>query len=74
MTKETDIARAKAVADAIRVQWPEKAAEIDRLIIDAQSGRREHIEITVGVKYRLEKFDGEYQPGMTPVEVIEGEG
>jgi len=74
MTKETDIAKAKAVADAIRTAAPGLAEKIDRAILEAQSGRRESLNVDVGVKYRLEKFDGEYQPGMTPVEVIEGEG
>lgn len=74
MANENDIEKAKAVADAIRDAWPEKAAEIDRLIIEAESGQRESIKINVGVKYRLEKFDGEYAPGKMPVDVIEGEG
>jgi len=74
MTKETDIAKAKAVADAIRLAAPDLAEKIDRAIIEAQSGRRESLKVDVSVKYRLEKFDGEYQSGMTPVEVVEGEG
>ncbi len=74
MTNETEIARAKALADAIRAMMPEKAAEIDRAIADAESGHRESLKIDVSIKYRLEKFEGEYEPGMTPIEIIEGEG
>jgi hypothetical protein len=74
MTKETDIVQAKKVADAIRMAAPDLAAKIDRAIIEAQSGQRESLKIDVNMKYRLEKFDGEYQPGMSPVEVVEGEG
>lgn len=74
MTKKSDIEHAKAVADAIRDAWPEKAAEIDRLIIEAQSGQRESLKINVNVKYRLEKFEGDYHEGKDPIETIEGEG
>lgn len=74
MAEENSIAKAKAVADAIRAAWPEKAAEIDRLIIEAESGRRETVKIDVGVTYRLEKFDGDYSPHKAPTEIIEGEG
>lgn len=74
MVDDGEIARAKAVSDAIRALWPEQAAEIDRLIIEAQSGQRESVKISVGVKYRLEKFVGDYVPGAHPVKVIEGEG
>jgi uncharacterized membrane protein (UPF0127 family) len=74
MTKESDIAKAKAVADAIRLLHPDKAAEIDRAILEAQSGQRESLKINVGVKYRLEKYDGDYDPAKQPVDIIEGEG
>lgn len=74
MTKQSDIEHAKAVADAIRNTWPEKAAEIDRLIIEAQSGNRETLKISVGVKYRLEKFEGDYHGCKKPIEIIDGEG
>lgn len=74
MTAESDIARAKAVADAIRVAAPDLAARIDRAVIDAESGRRERLALDVSIKYRLDKFDGEYSPGKAPVETIEREG
>lgn len=74
MKIEEQIKRAKAIADAIRDAWPEKAAEIDRLIIEAQSGQRESLKINVNVKYRLEKFEGDYHEGKDPIETIEGEG
>jgi hypothetical protein len=65
--------RIKAIADEIRAQWPEKAAELDRLIEQASAGKRDGVNLKVGIKYRLEKFEGDYQPGMKPFEVIEGE-
>jgi hypothetical protein len=74
MTKEEQIKKAKQIAHEIRNVWPEKAAEIDRAIADAESGHRESLKIDVSIKYRLEKFEGEYEPGMTPIEIIEGEG
>lgn len=74
MTKDEQIKKAKAIAHEIRPVWPEKAAEIDRAIADAESGHRESLKIDVSIKYRLEKFEGEYEPGMTPIEIIEGEG
>jgi hypothetical protein len=73
MTKEEQIKKAKQIAHELRHVWPEKAAEIDKLIAEAEGGRRESLSVSVGVKYRLEKYDGDFQPGMTPFEVIEGE-
>lgn len=74
MADENEIIRAKAVADAIRNLLPDKAAEIDKAVLEAQSGQRESLKIDVSIKYRLEKFDGDYEPGMTPIEIIEGDG
>lgn len=66
------IARAQAIADTIRAQWPEKAAEIGRAIAEVNSGKRDGITVTAAVRYRLEKFEGEIEPGKKPYEVIEG--
>lgn len=74
MENEDEIARAKTIADAIRPMMPDKAAEIDRAVADAQSGHRESLKIDVSIKYRLEKFEGDYEPGMTPIEIIDGDG
>lgn len=74
MTDKPDIERAKRVADEIRTIWPEKAAEIERAIAAAEGGKRDNLTVNVGVKFRLEKFAGDYTPGATPIEVIEGEG
>lgn len=63
MTKKSDIEHAKAVADAIRNTWPEKAAEIDDAL---QSG----LAVNVRISYRVEKYDGN---STKPFEVIEGE-
>lgn len=74
MADKEQIARAKRVADEIRPFWPEKAAEIDKAIAEAQSGERDSLKITTNVKFRLEKFEGEFSPNKTPIETIEGEG
>ena len=72
MTEE-EIASAKALADAIKAAWPEKAAEIYRLIAAIEAGHRERLHIDVKVKFRLEKFEGDYEPGKPPIEIIETE-
>lgn len=63
---------AKKVADEIRAALPEQAAKIDLLIAEAQAKRQDMVDVQVGIKYKLEKFAGDYVPGMQPVEVIEG--
>lgn len=63
MGRDEDIARAKAVADAIRDAWPEKAAEIDGAL---NSG----LSVKVRLSYKLEKFDG---GSVAPFESVEGE-
>ncbi len=68
----TDTTKARAVADALRPIWPEKAAEIDRLVAECEAGKRDRVNVSVGIRYRLEKFDGEIVPGKQPCEVIEG--
>lgn len=70
----SDIERAKRIADEIRPFWPEKADEIERAIVSAQSGQRDGVKVKVGIRYKLQKFDGEFIPGKTPIETIEGEG
>lgn len=65
---------ARKVAEDLRPIWPEKAAEIDRAIADAESGKRDGVSVDVGVRFKLEKFAGEIAPGKLPYEVIEGEG
>ena len=74
MTDKEQIAKAKRVADEIRPFWPEKAAEIDKAIAEAQSGERDSLKITTSVKFQLEKYDGDYSPEKTPFETIKGEG
>ena len=57
----------------LRALWPDKAAEIERcLAAEPDDLRRANIKIDIGLRYRLEKFEGEYSPGMVPVEVFEG--
>lgn len=68
----SDVERARAIANEIRAAWPEKAAEIERAIDDLLTGKRDGLKVTGEIKYKLEKFDGDYVPGMQPVEVIEG--
>lgn len=74
MSSQDSVQRAKAVADAIRELWPDKAAEIDRAIAALNAGQRDGLKVTTGLRFRLEKFDGEMTPGKQPAEVIEGEG
>lgn len=67
----TDRDRAIALADQLRVIAPEHAATIDRAVAELDAGKRDGLKIDVNVAFRLEKFDGDYEPGMKPVEVIE---
>lgn len=67
-----NIDEARALADQIRAQMPDKAKAIDALIAAANGQHNADLKIKVGIKYRLEKFDGDYEPGKKPVEVIEG--
>ena len=69
-----DIERARRLAEELRSLWPEKAAEIDRLIAAVQAGEktRAALKIKVGIRYKVEKFHGEYEPGKKPFEIIEG--
>ncbi|MPZ36680.1 MAG: hypothetical protein GEU95_01235 [Rhizobiales bacterium] len=69
-----DLDHARQVADAIRPQWPLKAAEIDRAIAEAEAGKRDSINLNVGIRFKLEKFAADAPPGTPPYEVIEGEG
>lgn len=62
--------RLKDIADRIRNVWPDKAAELDRLAAD---GNTDAVKIKVGIKYKIEKFEGDYDPLKKPIEVIEGE-
>lgn len=66
------IERIRQIADQLRVFAPAKAAEIDRALAEVDAGKRDLATIGIGIDFRLEKFDGEYQPGKTPVETIEG--
>jgi hypothetical protein len=76
--KRHTVAEARAIAEALRPVWPDKAAELDRAIeqalakgggtVAADGG----IPIRIGINYRLEKFHGEYAPDKQPFEVIEG--
>lgn len=62
---------ARELADYLRPIWPEKAAEIDRVLAETQA---DLAPVSVSISYRLEKFNGEYEPGKHPVEIIEGKG
>ena len=74
MTRDEQIATAKAAADALRSLWPDKADEIERAIRDLADGKRDSLKVSTKITYKLEKFDGEYSPDKIPVEVIEGTG
>ncbi len=58
--------------DALRKLWPEKAAEIERVLSAAGPEVAAKMKINIGIHYTLKKFDGEYSPEKDPVEVIEG--
>lgn len=60
------IAHMLRLADAIQ------AAALEQAIAEIEAGQRDVTSINVGITYTLEKFNGEYQPGMDPVEVIHG--
>ncbi|WP_192246060.1 hypothetical protein [Mesorhizobium silamurunense] len=60
------------IAVLIEASDPEKAAEIRRRIAEVDAGRREGLNISVSIAWRLQKFDGEFATDKRPVEVIEG--
>lgn len=67
------LADAEALANEIRTVWPDKARAIDALVAAAHgAGKKDGLNIIVGISYKLEKFDGDLEPGKKPVEVIEG--
>lgn len=66
--------KARRIAEQIRKLAPEQAAAIDAAIAELLAGERDGLVIDVQVSGRLEKFDGDMQPGQTPVEVIEFSG
>jgi hypothetical protein len=75
MTEHRDgLVHSQAVADELRTVWPEKAAEIERAIAQARAGQSDGVKVNVGIRFKLEKFEGEMSPGKAPVEVIEGKG
>jgi hypothetical protein len=43
-------------------------------LAEVEAGKRDLATINVGVSFRLEKFDGDYGPGVTPLETITGKG
>lgn len=57
----------------LRQAWPSKAAEIERLLAGSDPSVAAKMKISIGIRHKLEKFDGEWTPEKTPVEVIEGE-
>lgn len=71
-----NLEQARQVADAVREQFPDKAAEIDRALADVAAGRRDGASIRVEVGFTLEKFDaGAWATGRArPYEVVEGRG
>lgn len=74
MPQLTDIARLRRAAQQLRTFAPDKAAEIERALAEVEAGKRDLATINVGINFRLEKFDGDYGPGLTPLETITGKG
>jgi hypothetical protein len=50
------------------------AAALARALDEVDAGKRDLATINVGIHYRLEKFDGDFRPGIAPAEVIKGKG
>lgn len=53
---------------------PAKAAALEAALAEVDAGKRDLASIQVGISYRLEKFNGDFRPGLQPAEVIEGKG
>lgn len=68
------IAQARDAAEKIRELWPDKAAVIDGLIAKAEDGLVDMPRVQVSIGARLEKFDGDIEPGKQPVEVLDLRG
>lgn len=68
---QLNLIKAREVADKIRAVWPEKAALIDKLVAECESGKRDRLTVQGSIHLKLEKFDGEYSPDKTPVEVVQ---
>lgn len=64
----------RRMAQQIAAVAPDKAAAIEQALAEVDAGKRDLATIHVGVRYRLEKFDGEFSPGAVPAAVIEGKG
>lgn len=65
--------RLRLIAQQLRTFAPDKAAVLERALAEYEEGKRDLASINVGISYRLDKFAGEYSPGMAPVETIEGQ-
>lgn len=71
MNKDEQLAIARARADELRGVAPDLAALVDKAIAELEAGERETLTIDITEHVRVEKFDGDWLPGMEPVEVIE---
>lgn len=71
MTKDEQIKDAQAKAEAIRETAPMLAAQIDAAIDELIGGERQTLTVEIVEHLRVEKFDGDWTPGMEPVEVVE---
>ena len=61
----TSIDHLRRVAQQLRTFAPEKADAIEKALAEVDAGKRDLATINVGIAFRLEKFDGDYQPGTT---------
>lgn len=67
------IERLKQVAVFLRERGDVAQAEtLEKAIVEIASGRLDIAKVGVTLDYRLDKFDGEYEPGKEPVETITG--
>jgi hypothetical protein len=74
MGRLMSIERLRHLARQLRAFAPDKAAQIENALTEVEAGKRDLATISVGIDFRLQKFEGEYRPGLAPVEVIEGKG
>jgi hypothetical protein len=55
----------------LRSRMPEQAEKL-QAYLDANETQHDGFRVNATISYKLEKFDGEYEPGKQPVEVLEG--
>ena len=70
-TSTERMTRLREVVEQLRLTDAEQAAVLARALDEVEGGNRDIASIHVGTTMRLEKFDGDIEPGKKPVEIIE---